>query len=144
MGVNSKVMKIPFWVLYVILAVLTSFNWLRVVLFQANFEAFRYTQPWDYYLSKWFADIFQTNQRQYFLFILPIILICLYVVPKLFGKLLSLDKKSNIKGDNHVAILLILLIAPSLLDLPIISGVILILIFSLLSWMDEQKAKQEK
>lgn len=143
MEINSKIGKIPFFALYLPLALLTCFNWLRVILFQTDFEAFQYTQPWDYYLSKFFAETFGTTPKQYFIFALPVVLICLYLIPKFFGKLMNLDKKSNIKGDNHVAIVLILLVAPSILGLPIFSGIILIALFSVLSWADEQKAKQK-
>ncbi|MCL4374884.1 hypothetical protein M1523_03400 [Patescibacteria group bacterium] len=151
MGINSKIAKIPFWGLYLILAALTAFNWLRVILFQADFEAFRHTQPWDYYLSRLFADTFGTTQKQYFIFALPVVLIFLDLVPKLFGKLISLDKGSNVKGDNHVAILLMFLFIPSVFNFQALFGlaapdyltvsVLMIGIFSLLSWLDERQAK---
>lgn len=153
MGINSKIAKIPFFILYLILAVLTSFNWIRVILFQNNFEAFQYTQPWDYYLSKWFSDIFQTSQRQYFIFAFPLVLIFLYLIPKLFGKLMSVDKNSNVKGDNHVAILLAFLFIPSVFNIQALFGIatknylivsiLMISVFSVISWMDEQKAKSK-
>ena len=143
MGINSKIAKIPFWILYIILAVLISFNWIRVILFQKSFEGFRLTQPWDYYLSNLFADTFGMSQRQYFIFALPVVLVGLYVLPKVVGILMSLDKKSNVKGDSHIATLLILLVAPSLFGMPVISGVILIVVFSFLSWIDEQKEKKK-
>lgn len=57
MGLNARITKIPFTVLYLILAGLTSFNWIRVILFQKNFEAFRTAQPWDYYLSSFFPPL---------------------------------------------------------------------------------------
>ena len=117
MGINSKVAKIPFFVLYLPLAVLTSINWIRVILFQKNFEVFRTDQPWDYYLSNFFSNTFGITHQQYFVFALPVVLIGLYLVPKIVGKLLNLDKNTNIKGDNHVAIVLILLIAPVALGL---------------------------
>ena len=142
MGINSKIAKIPFWVLYLIMTVVTSFNWIRVILFQKNFEVYRSTQPWDYYLSKLFADVFGTSQREYFIFAFPVVLVGLYVLPIIVGKLMSLDKKSNIKGENHVSALLILLVVPSLLGMPVIVGIILVIAFSLLSWMDESKAKR--
>ncbi|MDD4938416.1 MAG: hypothetical protein PHX34_05445 [Candidatus Shapirobacteria bacterium] len=142
MGINSKIAKIPFWVLYLVLAALTSFNWIRVIIFQTDFEAFRYTQPWDYYLSSFFADTFGTTQKQYFIFALPITLVCLYLIPKLFKKLMSMDKNSNVKGDNHVAVVLILLTTPSILGLSVTLGIIFIVLFSVLSWVDEKKAKR--
>ena len=112
MGINSKIARIPFIVLYLILTAITSFNWVRVILFQNDFEAFRSKQPWDYYLANWFANTFGTTQQQYYMFALPLILLGLYLIPKLLGKLMSLDRNSNVKGDNHVAIVLILFIAP--------------------------------
>lgn len=141
MGINAKIAKIPFLILYLILAGLTSFNWIRVILFQQDFEAFRTTQPWDYYLSNFFSNAFGITHQQYFIFAFPVVLICLYLIPKLFGKFMNMDKNSNVKGDNHVTVVLILLTAPSILSLPIVSGIILIVLFSIWSWMDEQKAK---
>lgn len=142
MGINSRIAKIPFFILYLTLVALTSFNWIRVILLQRDFEAFRTAQPWDYYLSKFFVNTFGITHQQYFIFAFPIVLICLYLIPKLFGKLMSLDKNSNVKGDNHAALILILLTTPSILSLPIVSGIILITLFSVWSWMDEQKAKK--
>ncbi len=141
MGINTRIARIPFPVFYLILAGLTSFNWIRVILFQRDFEAFRTTQPWDYYLSNFFSTTFGITQQQYFIFAFPIVLVCLYLIPKLFGKLMSMDKNSNVKGDNHVAALLILLTAPSILGLSITPGIILIVLFSIWSWMDEKLNK---
>ena len=151
MGINSRIAKIPFFILYLILAGLTSFNWIRVILFQKNFEAFRTTQPRDYYLSNFFSNTFGISQQQYFIFALPIVLVGLYLIPKIAGKLLNIDKNTNIKGDNHVAIILILLIAPVTLGLHklfnfgwrscLIPGIILIILFSIWSWADERNKK---
>jgi len=141
MGINAKIAKIPFFVLYLILAVFTSFNWIRVILFQGNFEAFRTTQPWDYYLSNFFSNTFGITHQQYFIFALPVVLVGLYFIPKIVGKLLNLDKNTNIKGDNHIATLLILLTVPSILSLPIVTGIILIVLFSIWSWADEKSKK---
>ncbi len=153
MGINSRIAKIPFSVLYIILAILTSFNWIRVILFQNNFEVFRTEQPWDYYLSSFFANTFGITQRQYFLFAFPIMLLGLYVIPKVLDRLMSLDKKSNVKGDNHVAIILILFIAPATLGMQklftsdwrgyLIPGIILIILFSAWSSIDEKKFKSK-
>ncbi len=143
MRINAKIARIPFVVLYLILAGFTSFNWVRVILFQKDFEAFRTTQPWDYYLSNFFSNAFGITQQQYFIFALPIVLIGLYLIPKIVGKLLNLDKNTNIKGNNHVAVLLILLTTPSILGLSITPGIILIVLFSIWSWLDEQKAKKK-
>jgi hypothetical protein len=153
MGINAKIAKIPFLVLYLMLAGLISFNWIRVILFQKDFEAFRTTQPWDYYLSNFFSTNFGITHKQYFLFAFPVILVCLYLIPKLFAKLMNMDKNSNVKGDNHVAIILILMVAPVALGLHelfdfgwrsyLIPGIILISLFSIWSWADEQKAKKK-
>ena len=151
MGINSKIAKIPFLVLYIILAILASYNWIRVILFQKNFDVFLTEQPWDYYLSSFFVNTLGISHQQYFLFALPLILLALYLVPKGIGKILNLDKKSNIKGDNHVVILLILLITPVVLGIHkllgpgwrnhLIPGIILIIIFSIWSGIDEKRVK---
>lgn len=152
MGINSKVAKIPFFILYLILAISTSYNWIRVILFQKDFEIFRTTQPWDYYLANIFTNAFGITQQQYFLFAFLIVLIGMYAIPKIVGKLINLDKKSNIKGDNHVAIILILLVAPvafglhNLIDFGwrsyLIPGIVLITLFSVWSWLDERQAQK--
>ena len=151
MGINAKIAKIPFIVLYLILAGFTSFNWIRFILFQKNFEVFRTAQPWDYYLSNFFVNTFGIPHQQYFIFALPVVLVSLYLIPKIVGKLLNLDKNTNIKGDNHVAIILILLVAPITLGLHkffgfgwrnyLIPGIILISLFSIWSWADEKNKK---
>jgi len=41
MSINNKIAKIPFFALYLIIAGFTLFNWIRVILFQENFEVFR-------------------------------------------------------------------------------------------------------
>jgi hypothetical protein len=153
MGINSKISKIPFFVLYLVLAAITSCNWFRVILFQKNFEVFRTEQPWDYYLSGFFVNSFSITHQQYFLFAFPVILLLLYTIPKIVGKMMSLDAKSNVKGDNHVAIIIILLTAPVALGVHnligpgwknhLIPGVILVFIFSIWSWIDEKKFKSE-
>ncbi|MBU2028719.1 hypothetical protein KJ761_02390 [Patescibacteria group bacterium] len=122
-------------------------------MFQKNFEAFRTEQPWDYYLSSFFVDNFGITHQQYFIFAFPIILLLLYAIPKIMGKLMSLDLKSNVKGDNHVAIMLVLLVVPATLGINkfigpgwkshIIPGIILIVLFSIWSWIDEKKFKSQ-
>lgn len=151
MGINSKIAKIPFFILYLTLAVFTSFNWIRVILFQRDWEVFSTQQPWDYYLSNFFSNAFGITHQQYFIFALPVVLIGLYVIPKIVGKLINLDKNSNIEGDNHVAIILILLIVPITLGLHklfafgwrsyLIPGIALISLFSIWSWADERNKK---
>lgn len=151
MGINTKITKTPFFILYLILAGFVSFNWIRVILFQGDFEAFRTSQPWDYHLSNFFSNTFGITHQQYFIFALPIVLIGLYLIPKIVGKLLNLDKNTNIKGDNHVAVILILLVVPATLGLYklfdwgwrsyLIPGIFLITLFSILSWMDEKNKK---
>jgi hypothetical protein len=153
MGINSKIAKIPFFVLYLILAGFTSYNWIRVILFQKNFEVFRTEQPWDYYLSSFFVTNFGITHQQYFLFAFPVVLLLLYVIPKIMGKLMSLDKSSSVKGDNHTAVIIILLTTPVALGIHkligsgwknhFIPGVILIIIFSIWSWIDEKKYKSQ-
>lgn len=151
MGINSKISKVPFFILYLILATLTLYNWVRVVLFQTNFEIFRIEQPWDYYLSNFFSSFFGITHQQYFLFSLPIILLILYFIPIIFGRLLNLDKKSNIKGDNHLSLIIILLIIPGVFDFPhlfgsswqshLSLGLLLVILFSIWSWIDEKRHK---
>jgi len=153
MSINSKIAKIPFFVLYLISAAITSYNWVRVILFQKDFEIFRTEQPWDYYLSSFFVNNLGITHRQYFIFAFPVILLLLYAIPKIVGKMMSLDTKSNVKGDNHVAIIIILLTAPVAMGIHkfigpgwkshLVPGAILVILFSFWSWIDEKKFKSE-
>lgn len=148
-SINRLIAQIPFFVFYLILVILTSYNWIRVILFQKNFEVFITEQPWDYYLSSFFVNNFGITHQQYFIFAFPLMLLLLYVIPKISGKLMSLDTKTNIKGDNHTALLLILLIAPVALGIHkligpgwknhLLPGVILVVLFSIWSGIDEAK-----
>jgi len=151
MKINSTVAKIPFWVLYTISVFLVSFNWIKVVFFQKNFSAFKFTQPWDYYLFGFFEKYFGVSPQQYFIFALPVVLIFLYIVPRFFGKLMSLDKKSNIKGDSHVSFMIILMLLPTTIGLQrffdtgwrgqLTPGIVLMVVFSIVSWFDEKRQK---
>lgn len=151
MGINSKIARIPFLVLYLISAAITLYNWFRVILFQKDFDVFKAEQPWDYYLSGFFVNNFGITHQQYFIFAFPVILLLLYAIPKILGKIMSLDLKSNVKGDNHVALIIILLIAPVALGIHkfigpgwknhLIPGVILVILFSIWSWIDEKRFK---
>jgi len=151
MGINTKIAKIPFVILYLILVAFTSYNWIRVILFQRNFEVFLTEQPWDYYLSSFFVTNFGISHQQYFIFAFPIMLLFLYIVPKIVGKLISLDPKTNVKGDNHTAFLLILLTAPVAMGIHnligpgwknhLLPGITLIILFSIWSWIDEKNKR---
>ena len=152
MGINSKIAKVPFLLLYTISAFLILFNWLRVIFFQKDFSAFAKEQPWDHFLATRFSEIFGASYRSYFIFALPIYLILLFLFLKLFGKLLDLDKKSNIKGDNHIAVITILFILPATFGIHTLLGsgwknlilpsFILIILFTILSWIDEKNSKE--
>jgi hypothetical protein len=82
-----------------------------------------------------------------------VILILLYAIPKIMGKLMGLDTSSNVKGDNHTAIIIILLVAPVALGVHkllgpgwknhLLPGVILIILFSIWSWIDEKRFKSQ-
>ena len=45
MGINSRVVKIPFFVLYLLLTLLTSFNLIRVILSQ---KILKFINPFTY------------------------------------------------------------------------------------------------
>ena len=151
MDINSKIAKIPFLLLYAINVSLILFNWLRVIFFQKDFSAFATEQPWDHFLATRFSEIFATSYRSYFIFALPIYLALLFVFLKIVGKLLNLDKKTNVKGDNHIAVIAILFMTPVTFGVHkllcpgwrnhLLPGLILIILFSALSWVDEKKSK---
>jgi len=153
MGINSKIAKIPFLFLYIINASLILFNTLRVILFQEDFTAFATEQPWDYFLATKFTETFSITYRTYFIVTLPIYLFLLFVFLKIVGKLLDLDKKSNIKGENHIAVISILFMVPATLGVHkllgsgwknlLLPGFILVIIFTIVSAVDEKKSKQQ-
>ncbi|PIR43830.1 hypothetical protein COV24_00700 [candidate division WWE3 bacterium CG10_big_fil_rev_8_21_14_0_10_32_10] len=153
MGINSKIAKIPFFVLYLIIATLVSLNWIKVIIFQKDFENFRSTQPWDYYISSFAVQTLGVTHQQYFLFALPLILLGLYGLFKILGNLLDKDKKTNINGGNHIAIIALLLVLPGVLNISkyvdmgkqthLLIGIILVFLFSVWSWMDEKIYKSK-
>jgi len=152
MDLNKKIVKIPFWILYGILACLVIFNWLSVYLLQKDFSAFRSEQPWDHFLASFASNIFNIEYRQYFLFAIPVVLLIMLGAIKFGGWLISLDKNTQIKGDNHIAIIGILLILPTVFGLHrfiggwrgnIIPGVMLIIIFSIWTGIEDHKFKKK-
>ena len=152
MGINSKIAKLPLLLLYGINASLILFNWLRVIFFQKDFSVFASEQPWDYFLASRFSELYVTSYRSYFIFTLPVYLALLFLFLKFIGKLLNLDKKSNVKGDNHIAVVAILFMTPVTFGVHkflgsgwrnyLLPGVILVILFSILSWLDEKKFKK--
>lgn len=151
MSLNAKIAKIPYFLLYLILVGFTATNWIKVILFQKDWSLFQARQPWDYWLASLFSRAFGLPLQQYFLIALPLVLLGLYFLPKLIGKLINLDKSTNIKGDNHAAVIFLLLIIPPSLGLSapfdsgwqsyLAPGLILIALFSFWSWLDERSQR---
>ena len=152
MSINTKVAKIPFLLLYLVNAFLISFNFLKVILFQEDFTSFATEQPWDHFLATKFSEVFSTSYRSYFIFALPVYLVLLFIFLKLFGKLIDLDKRSNVRGENHIAVSVMLFIMPVTLGVHkllgsgwknfLFPGFVLIILFSIISGIDEQRFKK--
>jgi len=64
-------------------------------------------------INAYFADIFGLN---YFLVLIPVVLVLLYGAAKLAGWIIkTYYKKSQIRGDNHAVIFVILMTLPNFL-----------------------------
>jgi len=102
-NINQKIAKIPFWMLYVISAFIITFDLVFTYFFLSANSHAREGNPLNAYL----ASIFGLN---YFLILIPIVMILLFAAAKLGDWIIStFYKQSQIKGDNHVLVAVILL-----------------------------------
>jgi len=108
-NINQKIAKIPFWILYLISASIISFDLIYTHLFLSNNPQSTEGNPVNLY----FLNIFGIN---YFIFLIPAVLLVLYGVAKLAGWIIrTYYPKSQIKGDNHTMIVVILMTLPNFL-----------------------------
>lgn len=165
MDINQKVAKIPFLILYGVTALFHIFSSIAIYI-SVDLEtayAFHKDQPWDHFLASTASRLFGIGYNDYFLFSIPVYLLFFYGVIKLGGWLIkTTSKETEIKGDNHMAIICILFLLPKVLyefgyfilgmqpirgwgvKLAATLGFILIIIFSILTEAADRKAKKRK
>lgn len=106
---NQKIAKIPFWVLYLISAFIVTFDLIYTSSFLNNNPNAHEGNP----INAYFANIFGNN---YFLFMIPIVLLLLYGAAKLSGWIIkTYYQQSQIKGDNYTVIIVTLITLPNFL-----------------------------
>ncbi len=113
MQLNQKISKIPFLWLYGIAALFYILPAVNVFLFQKNILLFAKDQPWDFLLAGKLAELFDLPVKEGFLLAIPVVLVFLFIIIKAVGRLVNLDKKTNIKGDNYIAAVAILFMLPN-------------------------------
>jgi len=117
-GINKKIAQIRFPILFGILLVFILTSFLSTYFFQEDWGAFEESQPIDYAFTRFFADVFNTEENVYFLVAIPVMLLLIFGAIKLGGWLIRrIDKETEINGDNHVAMIIILLLLPNFIYL---------------------------
>ena len=155
MGINKKTAKIPFWVLYGLVAGITIFDLIFTCLFLANNPGAHEGNL----VHAYFASMFGL---EYFLVMIPVSLLTLYGITKLGAwGIRRIDKETEINGENYMAVILILLTFPNILineifvvlfgkqvlrlgfDPALILAVILMLIYVILTEIDDKAQKNK-
>jgi len=114
-SINQKVTKIPFAVLYAVLAFFHITSALTVNKFMGP-GGFQKDQPWDHFLASTFSRLFSISYNNYFLVSIPLYLLGFYGVIRIGGWLVEkLDKKNKVNGQNHMAVTAILFLLPNFL-----------------------------
>lgn len=109
MDINQKTAKIPFWILYGLVAGITLFDLVFTYIFLSNNPEAHEGNP----IHAYFVSIIGL---EYFLFLIPISLLALYGVIKFAGwGIRRIDKHTEINGENYMAVILILLTFPNVL-----------------------------
>ncbi len=107
MDINQKIAKIPFWILFGILSFLVSWDFLFTYFTLKNNPSVGEGNPVSLFIINYFG-------LNYFLFWLPIALIILYGAIRLGAWILAnVDRRKDINGKNHTAIIIILLAFPN-------------------------------
>ena len=128
MELNKKIAKIPFWVLYGIIAFLTIFSFIYTYA-HMDYPRIKEGNPANHFLALTFSETFHIDYQYYFLYSIPFVLLLLYGALKLAKFLVkAVDKRIDIKGDNHAAMIVILAMGPNVLHQIIVTvfGVYLI------------------
>lgn len=113
MDLNKKIAKIPFWILFSIVSFLTVFSFIYTYA-SMDYPKIREGNPANHFLALAFSKVFNTSYENYFLYSIPFVLFLLFGAMKLAKWLVKVvDKRTDIKGDNHVAIIIILIMIPN-------------------------------
>lgn len=108
-NINQKIARVPFWLWYLISALLICFDLIYTFFFLNNNSKAMEASP----LNAYFASIFGNN---YFLEMVPVVLLLLYGTGKLAGWIIRrYYPKSQIKGENYTMIVVALLALPNVL-----------------------------
>ena len=158
LNINQKIAKIPFILLYGILAFFIVFSFLCTYLYQKDWSAFQEGQPIDYALAGFFSNLFGTEYNVYFLFAIPFMLLLVYGAIRLGGWLVRrMDKRTSINGENHIAMIILILLLPNFIYLMswfffrvilstralLLFGVFLVIIYIVITEIDDKKKKSE-
>lgn len=128
MNLNQKIAKIPFWILFAIVSFLTIFSFVYTYV-HMDYPRIKEGNPANHFLALTFSRAFNMDYKYYFLYSIPFVLLLLYGALKLAKWLVRfVDKSNNIKGDNHAAMFVILVMLPNVLHQIIVAlfGVYLI------------------
>lgn len=145
---------IPFWVLYGLAAGITVFDLVFTYLFLSSNPQAHEGNPAHAY----FASIIGMG---YFLFMIPISLIAFYGIIKFAGwAIRRIDKRTEINGENYMAVLIILLTFPNVLineiflvlfgrqvlafNTALILATVLFAVYVVLAEMDGRKFKKKQ
>jgi hypothetical protein len=156
MDINQKTAKIPFWVLYGLAAGISVFDLIFTYVFLSSNSAAHEGNP----VHAYFASIIGLR---YFLFLIPISLLAFYGIIKFAGwAIRRLDKRTEINGENFMAVIIILLTFPNVLineiftvlfgkqvlrlgfDPALMLAVVLTLVYITLADVTDRKAKKKK
>ncbi|MEA3420910.1 MAG: hypothetical protein U9Q97_04435 [Acidobacteriota bacterium] len=158
LGINQKIAKIPFILLYGILTFFITLSFLCTYLYQNDWSAFQEGQPIDYALARSFSNLFGTEFNAYFLFAIPLMLLVIYGAIRLGGWLIKrIDKKTEINGENHMAMILISVLLPNFLYLimwllfgtrltsryVLIAGLALMIFYIIITEIDDKAQKRQ-
>jgi len=109
MNINQKTAKIPFWVLYGLVAGITLFDLIFTYTFLSN-------NPEAHEGNPIHAYIVSIIGLEYFLFLIPVSLLAFYGAIRLGAwGIRRTDKYTEINGENYMAVILILLTFPNVL-----------------------------
>jgi hypothetical protein len=156
MNINQRSAKIPFWVLYGSVVGITLFDLIFTYVFLSNNPNAHEGNP----VHAYFASIIGLG---YFLFLIPISLLALYGGIKLGGwAIRRVDKRTEINGENYVAVILVLLTFPNVLineiipvlfgkqvlrsrfDPALILAIVLVTVYIILTEIADRKSKKKR
>jgi hypothetical protein len=156
MNINQRSAKIPFWVLYGSVAGITLFDLIFTYVFLSNNPNAHEGNP----VHAYFASIIGLG---YFLFLIPISLLALYGGINLGGwAIRRVDKRTEINGENYVAVILVLLTFPNVLineiipvlfgkqvlrsrfDPALILAIVLVTVYIILTEIADRKSKKKR